>query len=59
MNQQTMGFLIDPEAKLWMEKEAEKLGLTSSGFFRLLIGLSFDRCRLESKQLASKGEGQK
>jgi len=53
-NQQIVECLIDREDKLWIEKEAKKLGLTSSGFFRLLIKLSFDGLSLETRQLAKK-----
>ena len=57
--QQLVRFLIDREDSQRIEREAQELGLKSSDFLRLLIKLHFSELKLERRELASGGEGQK
>jgi len=57
--QQYVRFLIDVEDNLKIEREAQKLGLRSSDFLKLLIKLYFNGLKLEQRELVHNLEGRK
>ncbi len=57
--QQYVRFLIDVEDNLKIEREAQRLGLRSSDFLKLLIKLYFNGLKLEQRELVHNLEGRK
>jgi hypothetical protein len=57
--QQLVRFVVDVEDNRKIEREAQKLGLKSSDFLKLLIKLYFNGLKLEQRELVHKLEGQK
>jgi hypothetical protein len=57
--QQYVRFLIDVEDNLKIEREAQRLGLRSSDFLKLLIKLYFNGLKLEQRELVHNLEEQK
>ena len=55
--QQLVRFVIDREDSQKIEREAQRLGLKSSDFLRLLIKLYFNGLSLERRELVHELEG--
>jgi hypothetical protein len=57
--QKLVRFVIDVEDGKKIEKEAQRLGLDSSDFLRLLIKLYFNGLKFEQRELVHSLDGQK
>lgn len=55
--QQLVRFVVDVEDNRKIEREAQKLGLKSSDFLKLLIKLYFNGLKLERRELGHELEG--